>query len=66
MLIRQTPSFSLKEIFKNGPTNIDVYPLNSKNSYLFFGARYAIWAGIKQLGITPEQNILMPSSMAAR
>jgi dTDP-4-amino-4,6-dideoxygalactose transaminase len=61
MLIRQTPSFSLKEIFTNGRTDIDVYPLNSKNTHLFFGARYAIWAGIKAFSITADQNILMPS-----
>jgi dTDP-4-amino-4,6-dideoxygalactose transaminase len=61
MLIRQTPAFSFKDIFRKGSNNIDVYPMNSKNIYLFFGARYAIWAGIKTLKISPDQNILMPS-----
>jgi len=61
MQIRQTPCFSLKQVIRKGKTDIDVYPLNSKNSHLLFGARYAIWSGLKVLGITPEQNILMPS-----
>ena len=61
MLIRQTPCFSLKQVIKNGKADNNVFPLNSKNSFLFYSARYAIWAGIKALGITPEQNILMPA-----
>jgi len=62
MLIRQTPCFSLKDVIKKrGKKDIDIYPLNSKNCYLFYGARYAIWAGLKVLGITPRHNILMPS-----
>jgi perosamine synthetase len=61
MIIGQTPCFSLKEIIKKGKTDIDVYPLNSKNCYFFFSARYAIWTGLKVLGITSEKNILMPS-----
>ncbi|MFX0137459.1 MAG: aminotransferase class V-fold PLP-dependent enzyme [Candidatus Hodarchaeota archaeon] len=61
MRIRQTPCFSLKDVIKRGKKDIDIYPLNSKNCYLFYGARYAIWAGIKVLGITPGHNILMPS-----
>ena len=61
MKIGQTPCFSLKEIIKKGKTDIDVFPLNSKNCYFFFSARYAIWAGLKVLGITSGKNILMPS-----
>jgi dTDP-4-amino-4,6-dideoxygalactose transaminase len=61
MQCRQTPCFSFNQIIKNGKSNIDVFPLNSKNSHYLFGARYAIWMGIKILGITPEQNILMPA-----
>lgn len=38
-----------------------MFPLNSLNSYLFYGARYAIWAGVKILGINPDHNIIMPS-----
>ena len=61
MLIRQTTCFSSKQVIRKTNTDINVYPLNSENSYLFFGARYAIWAGVKILGITPRHNILLPS-----
>lgn len=61
MIIRQTPCFHLTDLIRKGNTNHDIFPLGSKNSYLFYGARYAIWAGLKVLGITPGHNILIPS-----
>lgn len=61
ILIRQTPCFGLKEILGNGKTGIDIYPLNDPFTYLFFSARYAILAGLKALGVSSDQNILLPS-----
>jgi dTDP-4-amino-4,6-dideoxygalactose transaminase len=61
MLITQTPCFRIEQIIKRGTNNIRAYPLYSRNSYLFFGARYAIWAGTKLLGINSSHNIIMPS-----
>lgn len=61
ILIRQTTCFSSKQAIKNNNKSINVFPLNSSNCFLFYGARYAIWAGINALGIKPESNIIMPS-----
>lgn len=61
MLIRQTPCFLVRDLLRSGNTIHDVFPLNSKNCHLFYGARYAIWAGVKVLGITSGHNILVPS-----
>lgn len=38
-----------------------VFPFNQKKCYYFFSGRYAIRAGIKALGIGPEDVILFPS-----
>jgi dTDP-4-amino-4,6-dideoxygalactose transaminase len=55
------PSFSLKGIFSKKDHLKRFFPLNHERSYYFFSARYALAAGIKALGISSGDKVLLPS-----
>lgn len=55
------PSFSLKDIFSQKDDLTSFFPLNHERSYYFFSARYALAAGIKALGISSGDKVLLPA-----
>lgn len=62
MYISSTPSSSLKQAFNvKRYENFEVFPLNDHRCSLFYTARYALHAGVRALGLSPEQKVLIPS-----
>lgn len=55
------PTFYLKQVLPKGREKLSVFPLDQKRCYYFFSSRYALAAGIKALGIAPNDTILVPS-----
>jgi perosamine synthetase len=55
------PSFNLKAIYSKKDALKSFFPLNHERSYYFFSARYALAAGIKALGLSPGDNVLIPA-----
>jgi dTDP-4-amino-4,6-dideoxygalactose transaminase len=55
------PTFYLKQILPKGREKLSVFPLAQNRWYYFFSSRYALAAGIKALGIDPNDTILLPS-----
>ena len=55
------PTFYLKQVLPKGREKLSVFPLSQNRWYYFFSSRYALAAGIKALGIGPNDTILLPS-----
>lgn len=62
MYISSKPTFWFRQVRKHGRfQDIEVFPFNSPRCSLFFSARYALAAAVRALGLTSDENILMPS-----
>ena len=57
------PTLKLKQLYSKAKPNevTDVFPLSHGRCHLFFSGRYALAAGIKALGLKPDDNVLIPS-----
>lgn len=62
MYISSKPTFRFRQVRRHGHfQNIEAFPFNTRRCNLFFSARYALSAGVRALGLTSDENILMPS-----
>ena len=62
MYISSKPTFWFRQVRRHGRfQNIEAFPFNTRRCSLFFSARYALSAGVRALGLTSDENILMPS-----
>ena len=62
MYISSKPTFWFRQVRRHGRfQNIETFPFNTRRCNLFFSARYALSAGVRALGLTSDENILMPS-----
>ncbi len=62
MYISSKPSVSLKYLFQRECDGLyQIFPFNTPRCTFFYSGRYAFAAGLKALGIKPEEEILMPS-----
>jgi len=63
MYISSKPSFKLQQLLIKTNLNpqMDIFPLSHSKHYLFFSGRYALAAGIRALGLTGDEIVLMPS-----
>jgi perosamine synthetase len=50
-----------KPFAKRGSGHGNIFPLNQKQFYFFFSARYALAAGILALGLKDDDEVLLPS-----
>lgn len=60
-IISGRPSLSLKDIFPRKDELKSFFPLKHERSCYFFSARYALAAGIKALGISSGDKVLLPA-----
>lgn len=58
--ISARPTFHLKDLCAK-KQNVSTFPLDHQRCYFFFSARYALAAGIKALGMRPNDTVLLPS-----
>jgi len=55
------PTFYLRHVLHKARENISIFPMNQNRCYYYFSSRYALAAGIKALGVAPNETILLPS-----
>lgn len=55
------PSFYIKSIFSRPKKQNSIFPLDQREAFFFFSARYALAAAIEALGLQPGDKILVPS-----
>jgi len=55
------PSFRLEDLFVKRGNFKSIFPLIHQRCFPFFSARYALAAGIKALGLSPIDKVLLPS-----
>ena len=61
MKINGKPTLYLSQFLSNHNRSINIFPLTQQRCYYFFSARYALSAGIKAVGIEPDDAVLLPS-----
>jgi perosamine synthetase len=59
--ISSRPGFYFTQLLGGKKNHINIFPMNQKDCFYFFSARYALTAGIKALGIKSGDAILLPS-----